>query len=308
MPVVGDSVPVTGVLGLARADVNRHVFRGGNFFLLRMLGRYAGELGVPATARELDAAARQTVHHLGTRSARLEIADPTIEDGTLEADVAVRNLAGHKLPTAYPSRRAWLHVTVRDRRGEIVFESGAFRPDGSIVGNDNDRDGSSYEPHHRVVTSEEQVPVYEAIMEDWRGEVTTGLISAVRYVKDSRLLPDGFDKSTAGEDVAVQGAAAEDPDFAAGGDRVRYRVDVSGAEGPFHVRVELRYQPVAHRWARNLEGYDAVETDRFGRYYREMSASSSVLLAATAVTAETTATAASGAVRGKEGGPAAGGR
>ena len=39
--------------------------------------------------------------------------------------VAVENLAGHKLPTAYPSRRVWLHVTVLDGP-DVVFESGAI--------------------------------------------------------------------------------------------------------------------------------------------------------------------------------------
>ena len=224
--------------------------------------------------------------HLGARSARLSVATAALDGDTLDAEVAVRNLAGHKLPTAYPSRRVWLHVTVADRNGETVFESGVLQQDGSIAGNDNDADGSTFEPHHEVVTSPDQVQVYEAIMEDAEGDVTTGLISAVRFVKDSRLLPEGFDKSAAGEDIAVRGAAADDPDFAAGGDRTVYRVDVSGAEGPFRVRAGLWYQPIAHRWARNLEGYDAAETDRFTRYYRSMAASSAVELARAAATAE----------------------
>ena len=44
-------------------------------------------------------------------------------------EIAIRNLAGHKLPTAYPSRRVWLHVSVRDPSGGRVFESGALRED-----------------------------------------------------------------------------------------------------------------------------------------------------------------------------------
>ncbi len=54
----------------------------------------------------------------------------------LHIDVLVENLTGHKLPTAYPSRRVWLHVAIHDRNGLTVFESGALNPDGSIQGND----------------------------------------------------------------------------------------------------------------------------------------------------------------------------
>ena len=48
------------------------------------------------------------------------------------------------------------------------------------------------------------------------GGTSTGLIQAVRYLKDSRLLPEGFDKATAHSDVAVYGTARDDPDFTAG--------------------------------------------------------------------------------------------
>ena len=48
MPVVREEVPVTSVLGRARPDVSRHQFQGGNFFVMRMLDRYRGELGVTA--------------------------------------------------------------------------------------------------------------------------------------------------------------------------------------------------------------------------------------------------------------------
>ena len=112
--------------------------------------------------------------------------------------VFVENLGGHKLPTAYPSRRSWLHVTVRDRNDKVIFESGALRPDGSIAGNDNDADPRRFEPHYNEITSGEQVQIYEDIMGDTKGDVTTGLLTAVRYLKDNRLLPQGFDKRTPG--------------------------------------------------------------------------------------------------------------
>ncbi len=82
------------------------------------------------------------------------------------ADVHVRNLTGHKLPTGYPSRRAWLHVTVRDRGGRIVFESGAVAQNGAIAGNDNDADALAFEPHHSEIRTADQVQIYESVMSD----------------------------------------------------------------------------------------------------------------------------------------------
>ncbi len=117
------------------------------------------------------------------------------------------------------------------------------------------------------------------MMLDHAGRPTTGLLSGVRYAKDNRLLPRGFDPSTASDDIAVRGAAANDPDFAGGGDRVRYVVDVSNAAGPFTIEAALWYQPIGYRWAHNLRDYDAFETNRFTAYYESMSANSAITLA-----------------------------
>ena len=57
------------------------------------------------------------------------------------------------------------------------------------------------------------------------GVPTTGLLTATQYLKDNRLLPRGFDKTTAAAEIGVYGSASDDRDFAGGGDRVRYRVD-----------------------------------------------------------------------------------
>jgi hypothetical protein len=286
MPLVGEDVPVTSVLGRARPEVNRHQFQGGNFFMMRMLDRYRGELGVTALPQEFALAAERTEIHLREATVEVSVSGVRVDGSRLVADVDVRNLAGHKFPTAYPSRRAWLHVTVADARGRTVFESGAFAADGRVVGNDNDEDPSRYEPHYTEVSRPDQVQVYEAVMIDTDGAVTTGLMSAERWVKENRLLPRGFDAAEGGPRVAVRGDAASDPDFGAGGDRTRYSVAVDPATGPFTVEAELWFQPVAYRWAENLAEYDTFETNRFVRYYREMAAGSAIPLASASASAQ----------------------
>lgn len=299
MPAVvaaGDSIPITVVNGPPRPDVRGHWFPGGNFFLLGMLNRYRAELAVEALPVELDAVAART-RELLAQAARVTIKPVTGAPeagapgatlpngpGRVVLDVDVTNVSGHKLPTAYPSRRAWLHVTVRDRSGATVFESGAFTPAGRIVGNDNDEDRTKYEPHYREITGPEQVQIYESVMRDARGAVTTGLLSAVSYVKDNRILPRGFNKATAVPDVAAVGDAADDPAFTGGSHRTRYRIDVGGAQAPFHVDAELWYQPIGFRWAQNLRLQPAPETNRFVAYFESMADVSATVLARDSIT------------------------
>lgn len=279
MPVVQTPAPVTRVLGQPRDDVSRHVFRGGNFFMLRMLARYRDELDVEALPQELELTATRTIEHLRSSTARVRVENPTRTAEGVAFDVVVENLAGHKLPTAYPSRRAWLHVTVRGADGRVVFESGALRPDGSIVGNAMDEDADRYEPHHRVIRSADQVQIYESVMGDVTGGPTTGLLSAVRYLKDNRVLPKGFDPATAPPDVAVHGEAAADGDFTGGSDRTRYDVLVREDTGELTVEASLWYQPIGFRWARNLDSYrDSFEPDRFLRYWDSMAEGSGLRL------------------------------
>ncbi|MBV9086163.1 MAG: hypothetical protein JOY79_01645, partial [Acidobacteriaceae bacterium] len=135
MPVVKEAVPITSVYGQPRQGLHRHEFLGGNFFLLRLFNDHRDELSVKALPQELSITADRTTEFLKTQSAQVNIRGIEKTAKGLAIDVVVQNLAGHKLPTAYPSRRAWLHVTVRDAKGGTVFESGKLNADGSIVGN-----------------------------------------------------------------------------------------------------------------------------------------------------------------------------
>jgi hypothetical protein len=278
MPKAPGPVRSASVLGDTRDTLSRHLFVGGNAFMVRLLNRYRTELGVDALAAELEATAKATIRQLREETATVAVSAPQLAGGTLAFDVDVRNLAGHKYPTGYPARRTWLHVTVRGTRGETVFESGALAADGAIAGNDNDTNPLAFEPHYEEITRDDQVQIYEPILGDRHGMPTTGLLTATQYLKDNRLLPRGFDKTTADAKIGVYGGASADADFGGGGDRVRYRVPAPGP-GPFAVEVELRYQPIGYRWAHNLERYDAAEPRRFLEYYRALSAESSIVVA-----------------------------
>jgi hypothetical protein len=278
MPEVPGAAPIASVLGVERLGVRQHVFVGGNFFMQRMLNTYRNELSVEALPQELTNASNGTIDFLQSQSAKVSIEKISDDAGSMNVEVFVKNLTGHKMPTAFPSRRAWLHFVVRDRNGKALFESGALNADGSIQGNDNDADPARYEPHYRRIDRTDQVEIYEPIMGDSAGHVTTGLLTAVGYLKDNRLLPSGFNKEGADRDIAVIGDAANDPNFTDAGDRIEYSAPLADAQGPFRVEVELYYQPIGFRWAHNLAPYDAPEPKRLVQYYDSLASTTAVVL------------------------------
>lgn len=279
MPAVEGEVPLSSVLAKPRPHFSRHAFQGGNFFLARVFARFGAELGLTASVPDMERSHASTVEHLQTEAARLALTCESSPRGGLTTLVKVENLGGHKLPTAYPSRRTWIHFVARDSAGKVLFESGALRPDGAIEGNDNDQNAKTFEPHHLTIKASDQVQVYETIMTDSAGEITTGLLNAARYIKDNRVLPSGFEKSTAPDFVAVQGHALADPDFLGGSDLIRYELGALGATGPVTVQAELWYQPVAHHWAHNLAQVPSFEGERFLGYYKALAQASGVALA-----------------------------
>ena len=264
---VDGEVSISPLSDMLRPNVSRHDIGGGNSYILRILRHFGEELGVTASSEVFDATAQAVDDHLRAGTAVLSIGEMSSSDGTLSADVVVQSNAGHKFPTGFPSRRVWLHVRVYDGVGNVLFESGDVNPDGSIVGNDNDADGTVFEPHYTTIEQADQVQIYETILADTADAVTTTLLLGSRYIKDNRLLPAGFDKTVVGDDIAVRGAAFDDEDFAGGGDRVRYQVPVGDAVGPFTLTAAVLYQSIGYRWAQNLSAFESDETSRFLRYY-----------------------------------------
>ncbi len=153
------------------------------------------------------------------------------------------NRTGHKLPTAFPSRRVWLRVKVTDAAGNAVFESGAWDPETGEI-----KRLRGVEPHRDLVTEEDQTAIYESELADLDGKPTVSLLRAASSFKDNRLLPAGFDLSEwhleGVKPEAIQPAGVEaDENFRPGSDEVRYLIRTSG-DGPFTVLIEALYQTI----------------------------------------------------------------
>jgi len=277
MPAIAGPAPDATLNSPPREGVRRHSFPGANFFMLDLLASHHDELAVSASPAELASASTDTRSFLQSQAAHLSLSELAVADGHLSFTVTVQNQTGHKLPTAFPSRRVWLHITVADASGHVIFESGRLNADGSIAGNLNDADPASYSPHYATITAPDQVQIFEPILGDSQNHVTTALLTATHYLKDNRILPSGFDKGTASPDIAVQGEALHDPAFIGGSAATRY--DIPATAGPFHVSAELQYQPIGFRWAHNLAPYKANEPQRFVHYFDQDAAKSSIVLA-----------------------------
>ncbi|MCK5942566.1 MAG: hypothetical protein KAI24_11385 [Planctomycetes bacterium] len=246
-----------------REGYRSHAFVGGNAFMLDILREHRDDLFVEAEDEQLLAMAKATREQLATATAKLTLDGAALVDGELRFDVAVENLTGHKFPTGYPARRAWLRVEVLVD-DEVVFASGACDDDGRIVGVDDEL----RIPHVDEISRPTDVVVYEMVAHDPDGEPTTYLTKMVGKRKDTRLLPKGFRlDGPIVKDIEPVGVG-DDPNFVGGGDRVTCRVPVgASAAGRWRVRVSLLYQTVPPVWVDALRTVEAEEAKRFVGYY-----------------------------------------
>jgi hypothetical protein len=251
----------------ARQPFYQHFFVGGNAFMLKILRDWGGDLAVTADATHFDATLARVADQIGQRSATLALKSLELKGDVLGAQMQVSPLTGHKFPASFPSRRAWLHVSVADAAGKIIFESGKPEASGQITGNAADTDPAAFEPHYERITQADQVQIYEPIMGDNEGHVTYTLLRGAKYLKDNRLLPTGADKAKLPADIAVYGAATDDANFVGGSDLVTYEIDVKGATGPFTVNARLLYEPLSYRFVQDLLQDKTALTERFSGYY-----------------------------------------
>ena len=252
-----------------REGYRSHAFVGGNAFMVDMLREHREDLYVEASDSQLRAIAQATRDQLAERTAVLTISEPSNKDGVLEFEVGIENLTGHKFPTGYPARRAWLKVEVKVA-GKVVFVSGDYDEQGRILGIENEL----LVPHVRRIEQASDVAIYEMVANDPEGQPTTYLTKMVERRKDTRLLPRGYRlDGPHTKDTAPVGVTG-DEDFVAGGDRVACRIKLPTSDelpaadrGPWEVVATLHYQTVPPVWVDALREIKAEEAVRFVGYY-----------------------------------------
>jgi hypothetical protein len=248
-----------------RNDYARHSLHGLNVFLNEMFQQFPLLLGVrqidymgaTTTQPALITAAESMV-----RMARHETADVAIKDVSrygdqLAATVRVTNKTGHFLPSGVGFRRVFIEFVAEDSTGKPVWASGrsdslGFLLDG--IGNnrlptENGVGQKNFQPHYQRITQGNQVQIYQELIKDSAGYLTTSFLRRVEPVKDNRLRPRGFDPNVflANESPyirllgEVEGNAKDDPYYTnpalTGADEVRYEIRLPPADLARIVRV-----------------------------------------------------------------------
>lgn len=262
MPFIKDSVVIaTDLLALKkRYPFGLHQFFGANTAMLSMMRDNRSALDIHSSSP--DSVWNESIQNNSLslkQSAVVHITHAQSLNDTLYVDVSISNKAGHKLPSGYPSRVAWLQLILTDAvSNDTIYKNGILDSNGEIAGRD-----IPYELHHEISYSDDDVQIYEMVMADLGGHLTTRLNGASHPLKDNRLLPLGFRHDHYAYDtVAVWGNANEDIQYTSesnkGKDIIQYRIPLMGRKGTANLEVALNYHTFPSRWMNDLFTNDTL--------------------------------------------------
>lgn len=244
-----------------------HHLAGANVHMLEIMKANREALGIPATETQFDSTIARTKAMLTQRSLDLDLDLVDRTPDTAYFDLRIANRAGHRFPSGYPSRRAFVRFVVRDVAGDTVFASGTTDATHEVIGHD-----APYEPHHDVIRAEDEVQIYELVMGDVNGHTTTVLERAMDPLKDNRLVPIGFATSHPSYDTTrIAGVSTADIDFnrdvfgeeGSGTDVVHFHIPVTGVTGALLAKAEIFYQPIPPAWNAELFAFNSTRIDTF---------------------------------------------
>ena len=274
MPQILDPVKIAvGYTALpGRTPFNLHSFEGANSFMVKMIKDNKVELGVTVDDVNFDSSLAAISRQLRFNTLDVQFLQPELTGDSIFFKVRLKNKSGHKFPSGYPARRAFVEFVLTSQAGDTLFSSGVAQSDGNILNY-----SGPGEPHHNIINQPNQVQVYEMIMGDVNGDITTVLERANISLKDNRIPPLGFSSEHANYDtVRVVGDALNDPDFnhsgtaeGTGVDIVHYHVPFSSLTTSINVSVKVHYQSVPPSWLIEMRMFDSPEIQTFLNLYDE---------------------------------------
>ncbi|MBV9306472.1 MAG: hypothetical protein JOZ45_10050, partial [Acidobacteriaceae bacterium] len=283
-PAVDYRAPDTDITLQTRDNYHRHTLLGINVFALEMFKQFRTELGLydkdpmmrPSlnTVNGVDTAIDMSANNIAKlNTAEVKVLSVTRLPQQIQIDVQVTNKAGHSFPSGVGFRRAFLNLQVIDKAGAVVWASGNVAQDNpwlalkGLLVNGAGRplhteiftpEQQRFQQHYwreNPITRQDQVQIYEELVTNPEGLLTTSFVALNRKVKDNRLQPRGW--STAGPEaeetgpvdtcVTVGGAQRCDPQYedGSGSNVVRYLVPLNArTKGAVTVNATLYYQTI----------------------------------------------------------------
>ncbi|RKZ13079.1 hypothetical protein DRQ32_02350, partial [bacterium] len=206
------------------APVYRHDLSGANSFMLTVL---KGEYGIALDRiDEYQSGIDRAITMLqGAATIDLQTDPVAVEGDSLNVQVRITNLSGHKLPTGYPEgRRMWIELVAMDALGTPFYTSGDY--DDATATLNVDPQLRIYESDHGV---EGSGPSFHLVLNN-------------RIFSDTRIPPRGFVPNI--DTMPVGRSYPMLPDSTlAHYDDASFRVPVpAGVLSPVQVQATLRYQ------------------------------------------------------------------
>ena len=257
---------VTGAQTKPRSPYYLHELVGGNVTMLKLLKQNIETLELKATAEQFDEVIAKTEALLKNKSLFMEINMTDRTPDTARFTVKLTNRTGHKFPSGYPARRAFIEFSVKTESGDTLFISGKTDENFEVYGQN-----PTFEPHYQAINSEDQVQIYELVLGDVNDDVTTVLERAKYALKDNRLPPLGFTTTHAVYDTTlIAGKALLDEDFnkqngqeGTGTDIVHFNIPLNGFYEILEVTAKVYYQPTPPKWMKEMFDHSTPEIDAF---------------------------------------------
>jgi hypothetical protein len=249
----------------------KHDIVGGNSFMLEMMKEHRDTLDIRASGAQYNSVISSTLDMLQNRSVDMLLSEVERTSDTIYVDVELTNKAGHKFPSAYPSRIAYVQVLAITAEDDTLFRSGMLDDEYELIERDDE-----YEQHYDHIVSESEVQIYELVMGDETGAETTVLSQADYALKDNRLAPFGFtDTHYTYDTVAYVGEVLLDNDFNIDGDGVQgtgkdlisYHIPLAGYSGSIEIQARVFYQVTPPRWLESMFEYSSEDIDLFQWMY-----------------------------------------